>query len=184
MDEFNNNNSNYEPNFIMSDPEPGEFRDPRENFRTGSSGSSSGSYSGSYSDSYYRNYSDNEGQSASWDNHNGLGKVTRKKKARKPSPPVTLTRRSLALIIVLCMSVSALFGIGGSAFAAGLLDNGGSSDGGSVNTKTAGYTLEDAAGSNMTVKEITEAAKDSVVEITTESVTSDSWMQQYVTQGA
>ena len=36
----------------------------------------------------------------------------------------------------------------------------------------------------MTVKEITEAAKDSVVEITTESVTSDSWMQQYVTQGA
>ena len=184
MDEFNNNNSNYEPNFIMSDPEPGEFRDPRENFRTGSSGSSSGSYSGSYSDSYYRNYSDNEGRSASWDNHNGLGKVTRKKKARKPSPPVTLTRRSLALIIVLCMSVSALFGIGGSAFAAGLLDNGGSSDGGSVNTKTAGYTLEDAAGSNMTVKEITEAAKDSVVEITTESVTSDSWMQQYVTQGA
>ena len=103
MDEFNNNNSNYEPNFIMSDPEPGEFRDPRENFRTGSSGSSSGSYSGSYSDSYYRNYSDNEGRSASWDNHNGLGKVTRKKKARKPSPPVTLTRRSLALIIVLCM---------------------------------------------------------------------------------
>ena len=36
----------------------------------------------------------------------------------------------------------------------------------------------------MTVQEITDAAKNSVVEITTESVSSDAWMQQYVTEGA
>ena len=36
----------------------------------------------------------------------------------------------------------------------------------------------------MTVQEITEDAKASVVEIKTESVSSDSWMQQYVTEGA
>ena len=100
MNESNSNNSNYEPNFIMSDPEPGEFRDPRENFRAGHSDSYRAVHSGSYSDSYYSSYCDNEGRSASWDNHNGLGKVTKKKRSRKPSPPVTLTRRSLALIIV------------------------------------------------------------------------------------
>ena len=36
----------------------------------------------------------------------------------------------------------------------------------------------------MTVEEITEAARPSVVEIKTESVSSDTWMQQYVTEGA
>lgn len=36
----------------------------------------------------------------------------------------------------------------------------------------------------MTVQEITASAKSSVVEIKTESVASDSWMQQYVTEGA
>ena len=37
---------------------------------------------------------------------------------------------------------------------------------------------------NKTVQEITKEARPSVVEIKTESVSSDSWMQQYVTQGA
>jgi len=36
----------------------------------------------------------------------------------------------------------------------------------------------------MTIQDITKKAKSSVVEIKTEGVVSDSWMQQYVTQGA
>ena len=36
----------------------------------------------------------------------------------------------------------------------------------------------------MTVQEVTNKTKDSVVEIKTESVSADAWMQQYVTEGA
>lgn len=97
-----------------------------------------------------------------------------------------LTRRSLALMIALCILISGSFGIGGAYLGASLFHdntvNSVSDKEGSV--KTTGYKLEDATGSNMTVQEITNAAKSSVVEIKTESVSSDAWMQQYVTQGA
>ncbi len=126
------------------------------------------------------------GTSASWDNQNGLGKIRgrKKRRPRKPSPQVTFTRRSLAWIIVLCLIVSGGVGFG-SAAAGNLLfdkDTAASTKTGSVTTT--GYTLEDATGSNKTVQEITAEAKPSVVEIKTESVSSDSWMQQYVTEGA
>lgn len=123
----------------------------------------------------------------SWDNQNGFHEPPRKKFRRK-SPPVTLTRKSLALLIVLCVLVSGAAGFGGAALAGAVMGgSGGTGVAGPVKTGSAtssGYTLEDATGSNMTVQEITEAAKASVVEITTESVMSDVWMQQYVTQGA
>ena len=142
--------------------DPNSFRDPRANFR--------------------------KGDSCSWNNADGLGKVkrTRKERTKKPSPPVTLTRRTLAMLIALCVVVSGFFGVGGAVLGSSLLGNSGSSgsDSSSGSVKTTGYDLEDATGSNMTVQEITEKTKASVVEIKTESVSSDSWMQQYVTEGA
>ncbi len=142
--------------------DPNSFRDPRVNFR--------------------------KGDSCSWNNADGLGKVkrTRKERTKKPSPPVTLTRRTLAMLIALCVVVSGFFGVGGAVLGSSLLGNSGSSgsDSSSGSVKTTGYDLEDATGSNMTVQEITEKTKASVVEIKTESVSSDSWMQQYVTEGA
>ena len=124
--------------------------------------------------------------SASWDSQNGLGKVHKKhKKApRKPSPQVTFTRRSLAWVIVLCMVVSGGVGFGGAAAANAIFGSNTTASTKTGSVKTTGYTLEDATGSNKTVQEITEEARPSVVEIQTESVSSDSWMQQYVTQGA
>lgn len=126
------------------------------------------------------------GDSASWDNQNGLGKVHKKhrKAPRKPSPQVTFTRRSLAWVIVLCMVVSGGVGFGGAAAANAIWGNKTAASTKTGSVKTTGYTLEDATGSNKTVQEITEEARPSVVEIQTESVASDSWMQQYVTQGA
>ena len=117
MDDYKKENSNYEPNFIMRDPEPGEttsqetenqtgaFRDPRDNFRKHGSESSSSTASygtNGYEDTLYYNHS---GDSASWDNQNGLGKV-RRKRTRKESKPVTLTRRSLALIVACLLYTS------------------------------------------------------------------------------
>ena len=119
------------------------------------------------------------GDSASWDNHNGLGKVHKK----KTSKPVTLTRKTLALLVALCIFCSAGFGIGGAAVGSHLF-GGGSSSGNTGSVSGSGYTLTDATGSELSVQEITEKARPSVVEIKTESVASDSWMQQYVTEGA
>ena len=272
MDENRTDNSNYEPNFIMTDPDEsgaaaaggaagtdaalnsagagaagtgtgsspngadpsaysngsgssgfnaatytGSYTDPRDNFRKSNSqyevnqydgqygtygsrayGSGAyGSYSNDtqtygtpndfeYSGGFTDPYDTSAGDSASWDNQNGLGKVhkKRKKAPRKPSPQVTFTRRSLTWLIVLCMIVSGGVGFGGAAAANALFGNDTPSSAKAGSVKTTGYTLEDATGSNKTVQEITKEARPSVVEIKTESVSSDSWMQQYVTQGA
>lgn len=130
-----------------------------------------------------------EACTSSWSSSDGVTRthrakgVKKPKKPRQPGMPVSLTRKSLALLIALCVVVSALFGFGGSYLANAL--NGGNS----VSSKTAsvsknGYKLEDATGSKMTVQEVTNKTKDSVVEIKTESVSADAWMQQYVTEGA
>ncbi|MDO5114412.1 MAG: trypsin-like peptidase domain-containing protein, partial [Planctomycetia bacterium] len=140
-------------------------------YSSGQAGQSA--YGAAYQDSY-------GGQGGSWDSRSG---ETKFKKEKKPSPPITFTRKTLVLFVVLCLVVSGIFGAGGAVLANNLMANDhGSSKTGSATTT--GYTLEDATGSNMTVQEITEAAKASVVEIKTESVSSDSWMQQYVTEGA
>lgn len=272
MDENRTDNTNYEPNFIMTDPDESgaaaaggaagtdaalnsagagaagtgtgsspngadpsaysngsgssgfnaatyteSYTDPRDNFRKsnsqyevnqydgqygtyGSRAYGSGAY-GSYSNDtqtygtpndfensggFTDPYDTSAGDSASWDNQNGLGKVhkKRKKAPRKPSPQVTFTRRSLTWLIVLCMIVSGGVGFGGAAAANALFGNDTPSSAKAGSVKTTGYTLEDATGSNKTVQEITKEARPSVVEIKTESVSSDSWMQQYVTQGA
>ena len=101
----------------------------------------------------------------------------------KGSKPVALTRRSLALLIMFCVIVSAAAGFGG-AYIGNSMFGGYEYSTKKASASPAGYTLEDATGANMTIQEITDAAKPSVVEIQTESVTSDAWMQQYVTQGA
>lgn len=272
MDENRTDNTNYEPNFIMTDPDEsgaaaaggaagtdaalnsagagaagtgtgsspngadpsaysngsgssgfnaatytGSYTDPRDNFRKSNSQYEVNQYDGqygtygsrAYDSGVYGSYSNDTqtygtpndfenaggfadpygtsaGDSASWDNQNGLGKVhkKRKKAPRKPSPQVTFTRRSLTWLIVLCMIVSGGVGFGGAAAANALFGNDTASSSKTGSVKTTGYTLEDATGSNKTVQEITKEARPSVVEIKTESVSSDSWIQQYVTQGA
>lgn len=130
-----------------------------------------------------------ESCTSSWSSSDGVTRthrakgVKKPKKPRQPGRPVSLTRKSLALLIALCVVVSALFGFGGSYLANALNGgHGGSSKTASVSKN--GYKLEDATGSKMTVQEVTNKTKDSVVEIKTESVSADAWMQQYVTEGA
>ena len=109
-----------------------------------------------------------------------------KKKKEKKSKPVQLTRTSLTAIILVCVLLSSAFGFGGAMLAndAGLSSQYSAGKENTTNAKTTGFNLEDATGSSMTVQEITAKAQDSVVEIKTESVQADAWMQQYVTEGA
>ena len=141
-------------------------------------------------------------ESASWSNgefHSNRKAVRdsihkQQKQQKKKPAPVMLTRRALGLLIAGCLCLSCLFGLGGAALGYSMMHQ--HNEAATAQTATAaasandsavsnaGYTLEEATGSNMTVKEITAAAKNSVVEIRTEAVSSDTWMQQYVTEGA
>ena len=119
-------------------------------------------------------------EQASWGNYDD--------KPKKKSPRVSFTRKTLAILVICCLILSSLFGFGG-AFAYDYLFGDGivttsSTPSATPAGSTSGYTLESATGSNMTIQDITKKAKSSVVEIKTEGVMSDSWMQQYVTQGA
>ena len=122
----------------------------------------------------------------------GGGFRNKGRKSRRPSEPVTLTKKTLALLVACCMAISCLFGLGGGLLA-GNMWNG--QNHAAVTTETAdvesageiattGYNLQNATGSNLTIQEITKTAQKSVVEIKTEGAVSDSWMQQYVTEGA
>ena len=130
-----------------------------------------------------------EACTSSWSSSDGVTRthrakgVKKPKKPRQPGKPVSLTRKSLALLIALCVVVSALFGFGGS-YLANALNGGHSGSSKTASVSKNGYKLEDATGSKMTVQEVTNKTKDSVVEIKTESVSADTWMQQYVTEGA
>lgn len=132
---------------------------------------------------------DGEACTSSWSSSDGVTRthrakgVKKPKKPRQPGKPVSLTRKSLALLIALCVVVSALFGFGGS-YLANALNGGHSGSNKTASVSKNGYKLEDATGSKMTVQEVTNKTKDSVVEIKTESVSADAWMQQYVTEGA
>ena len=130
-----------------------------------------------------------EACTSSWSSSDGVTRthrakgVKKPKKPRQPGKPVSLTRKSLALLIALCVVVSALFGFGGS-YLANALNGGHSGSSKTASVSKNSYKLEDATGSKMTVQEVTNKTKDSVVEIKTESVSADAWMQQYVTEGA
>lgn len=130
-----------------------------------------------------------EACTSSWSSSDGVTRthrakgVKKPKKPRQPGRPVSLTRKSLAMLIALCVVVSALFGFGGS-YLANALNGGHSGSSKTASVSKNGYKLEDATGSKMTVQEVTNKTKDSVVEIKTESVSADAWMQQYVTEGA
>lgn len=98
---------------------------------------------------------------------------------------INFTRGGLAALIIGCMLVSGVFGFGGAMIADAALNNSYNSGASNTNNaKTTGFNLEDATGSEMTVQEITAATLDSVVEIKTESVQTETFMGQYVTQGA
>lgn len=173
------NSHSYNTDYVTYQQTGSDYhRDPRDNFKTPESDSDQNTDYSTCSSSC------ETGASGSWDSTNGFQPARKHRRSvRKPSRPVTLTRKSLALLTVLCIVVSGVFGFGGAALG-NTLFNEDSAPAKTGSTSTTGYKLEDATGSNMTVQEITAAAKASVVEIKTESVSSDSWMQQYVTEGA
>lgn len=100
---------------------------------------------------------------------------------KKPAKePRYVTTKSFVLVLIIAVIVSAAFGAGGYALASNLIG----SSGGSKTINTTNINLASATGSELSIQEIIAANENSVVAIETESVSTDSWLGQYVTQGA
>ena len=109
--------------------------------------------------------------------------------AQPPKAKKTKKRRGAALAL-LCLIGSAVFGFGGSMAANVYWDTVRETPSGTGTGRTAVVyqsvvkAESTADGSGLTVADVAATAKDSVVEITTESVTRGGFLGQYVTQGA
>ena len=102
---------------------------------------------------------------------------------RRKARYIRVKRRAAAFALVLSVGFSAAFGFGaGNAL--------GSAAAGAQNSSpqaapvSSGYTQLSASGTDMNVEQVAAATANSVVEITTEIVSTDPRMGQYVTEGA
>ena len=102
-----------------------------------------------------------------------------------------ITKKGAAIVLTFCISASSAFGFAGGMAAAGYYDEGPASTAAqqlSINTNenmaSKLGTTSTESGSELTAADIAGMTANSVVEITTETVTTDSWMQQYVMNGA
>ena len=106
---------------------------------------------------------------------------------RREKKKYTLTRKGIACMLCGCMLLSAMFGFGG-AFAAQALSGAAASENSkesSVPVSSVAYDgLAAATGSGLSIQEIIAMNENAVVEIRTEQVATDSWMMQYITEGA
>ena len=113
--------------------------------------------------------------------YQGYTPPQRPKKEKRSLRPAAV----IAICTALSLCVAVAGGFGGAYLSSRMSDSGGSS-GGTVLYRT--VALKDEDGNDITktlsVGEIAKTAKDSVVEITTEGVTTGDFMMQYVSEGA
>ncbi len=94
--------------------------------------------------------------------------------------PRYVTTKSFVIVLILAIIVSASLGAGGYALASNVFGVSGVTK--SINATN--VNLAKATGSELSIQEIIARNENSVVAIETESVSTDSWLGQYVTQGA
>ena len=120
---------------------------------------------------------------------------TGKKKKR-----YTITKKGIALAACLCIVLSSVFGFGGALAANAIIDNyeagqqglqedqGGSENDvtqkGDIELSGTSIDLSKLTGSEMMIREVIALNEHAVVGIRTELVATDSWMMQYITEGA
>lgn len=137
------------------------------------------SYSGNYSNSCDNSCKAEDERAKKAEKTQRTGLLERLKKMK------THRKACIAAALALCLLCSSALGFAGGLVAVKSSGEGsGITQSQNITLQTAGTTLEDATGSQLTVKEIAALAANSVVEIRTESVATDSWMLQYVTEGA
>ena len=104
-----------------------------------------------------------------------------KKKHREKKAPTYVTKRFMAVSLIVCMLFSAVIGAGGFALASKYM---GAELSGKNTISATNFNLAKATGSELSIQEIIAKNENSVVAISTESVSTDTWLRQYVTNGA
>ena len=100
-------------------------------------------------------------------------------KQKKKKEPKYVTRKALVLSLIFCMVLTSAMTMAGYTL---LSQMGVAST--TKRVSATNYTLEKATGSEKTIEEIVAMNENAVVEIRTESVSWDIWMQNYITEGA
>lgn len=113
----------------------------------------------------------NNGDNYSGDN----GRRGKRRKEKKPGVPLQITKKAFIIVLIVCMLVTSAVTVGGMALYSNYMS---SSSGSATN-----YTLTKST-ETLSYKSIISKTANSVVSITTESVSTDSWAQNYVTEGA
>lgn len=103
------------------------------------------------------------------------GKRHRTKRPKKDKVPMQITKKAFVLVLILCMVVTSAVTFGGMALYSNYMSN---NSGEATN-----YTLSKST-ETLSYKSIISKTENSVVSITTESVSTDTWAQNYVTEGA
>ena len=98
----------------------------------------------------------------------------------KKKEPKYVTKKALVITLIFAMILSAAVGAG--AYALAMSTFGGTTIDKSV--KTTNYNLAESTGSMLSIQEIVAKNENSVVAITTESLSTATWLGQYVTEGA
>ena len=94
--------------------------------------------------------------------------------------PKYVTRKMFIIVLILCMLLSAF--IGAACYALAMSTFGGTTIDKTI--KTTNYNLARSTGSVLSIQEIIAKNENSVVAISTETVDTDFWIGQYVTEGA
>lgn len=169
MDNWDNNNEQREPNFVMVGPSVQETAAPSA---SESSAKTSAEYFAEASQAP-RQFYENSGYTY----YQQTPPAPPKKKKKEPK---YITRRAFVVTLICCMLATSALTIGGYT----LLADRGIVSGGGKTVSATNYTLAKATGSEKSVQEIIAQNENAVVEIRTESVAMDNWLQNYVTQGA
>lgn len=111
----------------------------------------------------------------------GKKKKKKKEKVKKDKKPIT--RGAVACIMVCSIVVSGALGIGGGFLAAKTYGGGMVVNQSTGSSGSSASAVNTSAGAS-TTSQIVEKTANSVVEITTETVTTGNFFQQYVSQGA
>ena len=90
-----------------------------------------------------------------------------------------VTKKVFIITLIAAILFSAIIGAGGFALTQYLWGNSSSK-----NLNSNNYNLTNATGSDLSMQEIIAKNENSAVAITTESVSTDTWARQYVTEGA
>ena len=112
--------------------------------------------------------------------YESTAQFTENVKVKKEKNPNYVTKKMFVGVLILAMVVSSV--VGAAAYAIAMSTFGGTTIDKSV--RTTNYNLSKATGSELSTQEIIAKNENSVVAITTESLATDFWAGQYVTQGA